>query len=293
LPLLLPVRCYQTVVDAHQAPSLLDHKDSLIRSFEEECQTAREMMSRYVSLCAGNRPEDRLDCYNQFEASLKELGEVFRWALSEVGQLSEAFYLSDFQQDLFHKCMDLMYRQVAALTRLLTMLRITGEKTELKARGLENIGLLPQGATDAIIDWQEESAALEKFEEDTRLLVKTIQANIERYTEREAEKEEANLAKKPAKIEPGTTTAKEHKDEPTTISNVTIQNFQGILGNVHGADNVHIGNSARIHKNSKKPAETEQTTGIRKLGWRGWLLKLYEKTLKVVVDAFLERVWPK
>lgn len=43
----------------------------------------------------------------------------------------------------------------------------------------------------------------------------------------------------------------------------------------------------------EKPAETEQSPGTRKLGWRGWLLKLYEMTLKVLVDAFLERVWPK
>lgn len=43
-----------------------------------------------------------------------------------------------------------------------------------------------------------------------------------------------------------------------------------------------------------KPGETEQqiTPGI--FGWiKGWLWKLYEKTLKVFFDAFLERVWPK
>lgn len=39
-------------------------------------------------------------------------------------------------------------------------------------------------------------------------------------------------------------------------------------------------------------AEQEIAPGI--LGWiKGWLWRLYEKTLKVVVEAILERFWPK
>jgi len=42
------------------------------------------------------------------------------------------------------------------------------------------------------------------------------------------------------------------------------------------------------------PAETERDTTPAKGGRiRAWLWKLYEKTLKVIVDAVLERVWPK
>jgi len=48
-----------------------------------------------------------------------------------------------------------------------------------------------------------------------------------------------------------------------------------------------------IAPNTTMLPETEQSPGIRKLGWRGCLLKLYEKMLKVVVDAILERIWPK
>ena len=45
---------------------------------------------------------------------------------------------------------------------------------------------------------------------------------------------------------------------------------------------------------AKKPAETEQEVSPGILGWiKGWLWKLYEKTLKVVVEAILERFWPK
>jgi len=45
---------------------------------------------------------------------------------------------------------------------------------------------------------------------------------------------------------------------------------------------------------AEKPAETAQSTALGKLGWiRGLLWKLYEKSLKVVVDAILERYWPK
>lgn len=56
----------------------------------------------------------------------------------------------------------------------------------------------------------------------------------------------------------------------------------------------HIVEMAREALISEKPAETEQDTtpgGSGKIGI--WLWKLYQKTLKVVVDALLERVWPK
>jgi hypothetical protein len=45
---------------------------------------------------------------------------------------------------------------------------------------------------------------------------------------------------------------------------------------------------------AKEPAETEQEIAPGIFGWmKGWLWKLYEKTLKVVVEAILERLWPK
>jgi len=42
-----------------------------------------------------------------------------------------------------------------------------------------------------------------------------------------------------------------------------------------------------------KPAETEQGTTVAKREKESCLLKLYEVTLKVIVDAFMERFWPK
>ena len=44
---------------------------------------------------------------------------------------------------------------------------------------------------------------------------------------------------------------------------------------------------------ANKPAETGRgaTTGKRQR--ESWLWRLYEKTLKVIIDAVLERVWPK
>jgi hypothetical protein len=43
-----------------------------------------------------------------------------------------------------------------------------------------------------------------------------------------------------------------------------------------------------------KPAETEQeTTPAKYWGIGDWLWKLYEKTLKIIVDAVLEKLWPK
>lgn len=45
---------------------------------------------------------------------------------------------------------------------------------------------------------------------------------------------------------------------------------------------------------TSKAAETEQEIAPGILGWiKGWLWKLYEKTLKVVVEGILERFWPK
>lgn len=45
---------------------------------------------------------------------------------------------------------------------------------------------------------------------------------------------------------------------------------------------------------AEKPAETERNNVPSKGSRIGaWLWKLYEKSLKVIVDAFLERVWPK
>ncbi len=41
----------------------------------------------------------------------------------------------------------------------------------------------------------------------------------------------------------------------------------------------------------EKPAETKQNATLAKPERESWLWKLYEKTLKVIVDAVLERVW--
>ncbi len=44
-------------------------------------------------------------------------------------------------------------------------------------------------------------------------------------------------------------------------------------------------------ENSKKPAETERNATSAKPERESWIWKLYEKTLKVIVDAVLGKVW--
>lgn len=45
---------------------------------------------------------------------------------------------------------------------------------------------------------------------------------------------------------------------------------------------------------AEKPAETERnTTPAKYWGIGAFLWKLYEKTLKVIVDAVMEKMWPK
>lgn len=46
-------------------------------------------------------------------------------------------------------------------------------------------------------------------------------------------------------------------------------------------------------KQQEKPAEKERNAISAKPERESWWLKLYERTLKVVVDAVLERMWPK
>jgi hypothetical protein len=51
---------------------------------------------------------------------------------------------------------------------------------------------------------------------------------------------------------------------------------------------------AKLLKEDQKPAETKQKAAPAKRRRIGtWLWTLYEKTLKVIVDAVLERMWPK
>jgi len=54
-------------------------------------------------------------------------------------------------------------------------------------------------------------------------------------------------------------------------------------------------NKIELHQLSPEhPAETQRNNTPSKGSRIGsWLWKLYEKSLKVIVDAFLERVWPK
>lgn len=50
----------------------------------------------------------------------------------------------------------------------------------------------------------------------------------------------------------------------------------------------------QVDKNTfKKPIKAERNATPVKSERESWLWKLYEKTLKVIVDAVLERVWPK
>ncbi len=50
---------------------------------------------------------------------------------------------------------------------------------------------------------------------------------------------------------------------------------------------------AEKHSRHEKPAETEEKATLAKSERESWLWKLYEKTLKVIFDAVLERMWPK
>jgi len=53
-----------------------------------------------------------------------------------------------------------------------------------------------------------------------------------------------------------------------------------------------IAQIAREELVAEEPAETEQkTTPAKFRRLRAWLWKLYEKTLKVIIDAVLERMW--
>ena len=55
-----------------------------------------------------------------------------------------------------------------------------------------------------------------------------------------------------------------------------------------------ISQMAKDELTTEKPTEVEQKTTPAKHGRIGtWLWKLYEKTLKVIVDAVFERLWPK
>jgi hypothetical protein len=55
----------------------------------------------------------------------------------------------------------------------------------------------------------------------------------------------------------------------------------------------HIAEMARKELPTEKAAETEQNATPVKPERESWWLKLYEKTLKVIVDAVMERWWPK
>ena len=54
-----------------------------------------------------------------------------------------------------------------------------------------------------------------------------------------------------------------------------------------------IAQNAREELRSEKPAEIGRNTTPAKLERESWYWKLYEKTLKVIVDAVMERLLPK
>jgi excisionase family DNA binding protein len=188
----LPFRCYQTVIDARRNLYLLTHKDCLMLSFKEECQKALEWIGKCVSVCAGNPAESRLDCYNRYEASLEDLEQIFRGALSEVGELSEESDFLRFDLDLLLKVIDVSDGQRAVFDKLRIMRTITFEKPELAAQGLENAGLVPEGTAWALIK-------LDAIEEDLKSAMKRLQLKLDQYHERKAE--EKKVVKEPQEDE--------------------------------------------------------------------------------------------
>lgn len=71
-----------------------------------------------------------------------------------------------------------------------------------------------------------------------------------------------------------------------------IDSLKGALYEL--SDNLHqIAEYANEELITHKPAEKEQNTPSAKfLGIKAFIWKLYEKTLKVIVDAVLEKLWP-
>ena len=51
--------------------------------------------------------------------------------------------------------------------------------------------------------------------------------------------------------------------------------------------------TVKAYLTSEKPAGTEQKGTFAKPEKESWLWKVYEKTLKVIVDSVLDRIWPK
>ncbi len=109
----------------------------------------------------------------------------------------------------------------------------------------------------------------------------------------EAEKRcKETSAEKPTEKKQDIYPTKEKGEKTRLISSINIQNFKGILGDVHQSENLQIGDDARIDNQTvpEKRAETEQSKPLGKLGLIKTLLwKLYDMTVKSV----LEWLWTK
>ena len=133
------------------------------------------------------------------------------------------------------------------------------------------VKLSPSFGTDKIVLWllKEMSAVGQKIQKDYRVLDQSFQ-------------EADSRSRKPISNE----------DEAAE--------FDNLVNIVRGAayqlaeDLQEIAQTAREEVTSERAIESKQDATPARSGRIGtWLWKLYEKTLKVIIDAVLERSWPK
>lgn len=80
-------------------------------------------------------------------------------------------------------------------------------------------------------------------------------------------KGEATSSEEPPEAGQDIPTAKEKKEKTKLIRSINIQSFKGILGDVHQAENLQIGDYAQIHKKPKAETKNKEKRMLQRIYW--------------------------
>jgi hypothetical protein len=166
----LPLKCYETVEDAHKNNLTSAQRHELIDAFRAERNAVYEIIKTHIDICKDIDREERLKYFRDYEEKLDYLEEFFKQRLFEDNLHCDH---RDFS--------NLSFKFINLLDRLKIMIELTTDDFKGKAWFLEKIREVPVGTSTSIEEFEQNEKELDKFENDAKEVIQKIEAKTKEY----------------------------------------------------------------------------------------------------------------
>jgi len=201
----LPFRCYEIVINAHKNKLSSAQKSILVHTFKIEQHIARSLVTELTKMCVGSDPEYRLDFFREFEKWFEHLEHVFKKFLFQRSTFKSDLEFTRFDSMLESQFWEMAENLLNLLNRFSVMSCVIGEKWEYGVKALENIGAIPTGTLESMVEAQAYVEELDKSKKMLEDATDILSEKIKRF--KDSQKQEIEPAgtgqKEIVEVKPG------------------------------------------------------------------------------------------